>query len=158
MASPRRLRLTLAGSDDAQEKTPWIAFPGVRDQRSVCRRSIDGGFPFLGAAFDEAGRLADAVAEEVQLGAADPGVTLHNHFGHFRRMKRERALNTFTCNDPPDGEHFTGSRAAAGNHDSREDLDALLIAFQNPGVNVDGVADVECQVVLAEAGLFNLFQ
>ena len=50
------------------------------------------------------------------------------------------------------------ARAAAGDHHAVENLDPLLLAFQNPRVHVDRVADLELGNLGLQAALFDQFQ
>ena len=97
----------------------------------------------LGLALAQARRLADAVAQVVQLGPADRAGALHLDLGDLRRVQREDALDAFALDDAADGEHLAHALAAAGDHHAAEDLDALLLAFQDALVDVHLVADLE---------------
>ena len=52
-------------------------------------------------------------------------------------------FHPFALHDAANGEHLAAARAAAGDHHAVENLDALFLAFENPGVDVDRVADLE---------------
>src|SRR5262245_40544986 len=78
------------------------------------------------AALAQLDGLADAVAEEVELGATDHAGTLHFDLGDARRVQRELALDAFPLHDPPHRERLPRAAAGAGDHDAVEDLDPLL--------------------------------
>ena len=46
----------------------------------------------------------------------------------------------------------------AGDDDATENLNSLFVTFQNPAVNIHGVADFECELFFAKTALFNLFE
>src|SRR5947209_4246880 len=51
----------------------------------------------------EAGRLADAVAEVVQLGPTDAAGALDDDLGDLGRVERERPFNALAVDQPTDG-------------------------------------------------------
>jgi hypothetical protein len=120
--------------------------------------SVGDDFVAFCTTLDKAGRLAHAIAEIIQLGASDAGVPFDGDFRNFGRMEGKRSFNPFASDDPANREHLAGSASAAGDHHAGKNLNSLFVAFQNPRVNVDGVADVEFQGILAKAGLFDLLQ
>ncbi len=58
-------------------------------------------FGRLTSSFFEPYRLADAVAEEVQLGPPDFAATDHFDLLDLRRVERELSLHAFVRHDPP---------------------------------------------------------
>ena len=73
-------------------------------------------------------------------------------------MQRENALDAFAVGDATYGESLVYSPALAGDDDTREDLDALLVAFAHLGVHADAVADLEggdVRLQLRSGDLFN---
>ena len=70
-------------------------------------------------------------------------------------MNRKGSFNAFALNDAANGKHFAGTAATTSNHDATEDLDPLFLAFQNPRVHVDRIADAEFGHVSLEAALFD---
>src|SRR5262249_29574913 len=98
---------------------------------------------YLFLALAEAGRLADAVAEVVELGAADHAGALHFHLGDLRRVQRENTFHAFALHDAANGEALTHAFAAAGDHRAAEDLHAFFRAFEDALVHLDLVADFE---------------
>jgi len=96
-----------------------------------------------GLALAELDGFADAVAEVIQLGTASDAATLYFQLGNLRRMEWEFALDAFAGDDSPDSEHLAEAAAASGDHRAAEDLDSLVLAFQDAGVDIDRVADIE---------------
>src|SRR5262249_51641413 len=94
-------------------------------------------FAALALALAQAGRLADAVAQVVQLGPADLAGALHLDLGDARRVQREDALHALALHDPADSERLAQPLALAGDHHALEDLDALLAALQDALMHVD---------------------
>src|SRR5512143_3897803 len=98
----------------------------------------------------EAGRLALEVAQVVELGPADTGLAHDldrlDHLG----MEGEDALDADAERDLADREGGLGPAAALADDVAAEDLDALLVAFPDDDVDLDGVADVEGHEVLLE--------
>src|SRR5262245_28829363 len=62
----------------------------------------------------EAARLAAAFAHVVELRAADAAAALHFDLGDARGVDRELSLDALAGDDPADGEHLAGTRAALG--------------------------------------------
>jgi len=87
--------------------------------------------------------LANALAQVVQLGAADLAATTNNDINDVGRMIKEGSLDAFVGHDAANGELLVHAATATGNDDSVEDLHALLLSFDNAAVYVHGVADVE---------------
>ena len=58
-------------------------------------------------------------------------------------MERENSLDAFVVHDAADGEGLVDPPALAHDDGAGEDLDAFFFAFDDPGVHVDGVADIE---------------
>jgi hypothetical protein len=71
--------------------------------------------------------------------------------GDFGRVHRENSLYTFTGYDATNGEVFTGSAAATGNHNTSKNLDAFLVTFLDTGMHVDGIADFELKRLFTKA-------
>ena len=103
------------------------------------------------------GRLAFALAEVVELGAADGTLALDFDFGDARRVEREYALDTLAVAHAADGEFRVDARAALADDDARIYLRAFLVAFHNARVHLHGVADVECRTVCLELFTFYFF-
>ena len=71
-----------------------------------------GGFDLALRA--ERGRLADAVAQVVQLGPADRAGALHLDLGDLRRVQREDALDALALHDAADREHLAHAARRGG--------------------------------------------
>jgi len=95
---------------------------------------------------------AKAVAQVVELCAANLAGALHLDLGNLRRVQRERSLDAFAADQATNGEHLAHAFALAGDDDAGEDLHALFFAFENLLVDFDGVADFELGHVGLEAG------
>src|SRR5262245_39396015 len=91
----------------------------------------------------QAGRLADAVAQVIQLGPADPAGALHLDARDARRVQRENALDALALHDAPHRERGAPALAALRDHHAGVDLHALLLPFEDAQVHVHGVADLE---------------
>src|SRR5690606_18619679 len=89
----------------------------------------------------QAGLLAFALTQEVELGPANNTATLDRDIGDARAVQGERPLDAFPGNNAA---HLDGAAdATAVECDDRagEQLHALLLAFLNQVVHVDGIAD-----------------
>ena len=58
-------------------------------------------------------------------------------------MDRKNALDTLTVRNTADSEVFIDAGTLTTNHDSRVNLDTLLFAFHNAGVDFDGVPNLK---------------
>ncbi len=70
-------------------------------------------------------------------------------------MKLEYPFYAFAVGYFSYGEGFVNGAASFGNDQAREDLDPLLVAFPDEGVDFHGVAHVEIGDVLLELLLFD---
>ena len=84
--------------------------------------------------------LADAVAKEVQLGAADLAVADDLDLLDPRAVELERALDTDARRDPADRDGGRDAAVAHAHHEALEDLDPLAVALDDLGGDLDGVA------------------
>ncbi len=84
--------------------------------------------------------------------------TLDFDLGDLGRVQRKLSLDAFAADDPPHHEHLARARAAAGDHHAVEDLNAFLLTFENSGVHVDRVANLEVGNLGLQAALFDQFQ
>jgi len=110
------------------------------------------------AAFAEGGRLADALAQEVQLGAAHLAVADDFDLLDARAVDLECPFDADARRDPADGDR-SGDPAAAKAHDRPfEDLDALAIALDDLGRDLHGVTRGEFRQVGAELVLDDLVE
>src|SRR5207249_5524763 len=97
----------------------------------------------------------DALAQVKELRAPDFAGPLHLDFGELRRVHGENALDAFALHDAANGEHLAHAFAAPGDHGAAEDLDALLLTFEDALVHLHLVADLELRGVLPHGGLFD---
>src|SRR5687768_9749832 len=70
-------------------------------------------------------------------------------------MDREHALDSFAVGNAPDRERFVQAPAFATDDDARKNLDPLLVAFDDPGMHADAVADLEFGHLSLELLLFD---
>src|SRR5574341_409793 len=98
----------------------------------------------LDALFLEAGRLAPASAQVVQLRAAHLGAADHFHLVYARRAEEEGALHADTVRGQAAHREIRVVAAFAHADDGAfEFLDALFVAFHNAHVNADAVPRLE---------------
>ncbi len=64
-------------------------------------------------------------------------------------MQGEYPLHAFAVADAADGEHLVQPMTTAANHNAREDLDALFVAFDHFRVHTHSIADAEVCGVFA---------
>jgi hypothetical protein len=108
----------------------------------------------------EAGALAAAIAQVVQLGAAHAGLALNDHAFQSRRAEQEGALYTdAVAGDAPDGEIGIVAAAAQPDDGTFKFLGSLVVAFFDPQVNANGITGVKLRDVGIIRGLnrFNNF-
>src|SRR5437870_1638061 len=139
--------MAMLGKSDCQQRALLA--------RYLRRRLLALRVPFLEAAFAQAGGLADALPQVVELGPAHAAGALDLDLGDLRRVQGKDALDPLALHDAANGEGFTQTRAAAGDHGAAEDLDALFLAFQNALVHVHLVADAKLRHVLLGAGFLD---
>jgi hypothetical protein len=70
-------------------------------------------------------------------------------------VQRELALDAFVGHDAAHREHFAAARTAASDDHTRENLDALFIAFKNLRVHVNRIADRKVRNFRLKARLFD---
>jgi hypothetical protein len=75
--------------------------------------------------------------------------------GDGRRVERERALDTHAEGDLAHGERFAEPTARAPDHHALEDLHALPVAFDDAGMNLDGVTRSELRKPFAQVRLLD---
>src|SRR5581483_6689352 len=109
-------------------------------------------------ALAEADGFADTVAEVVELGAARNAAPLDLDLRDFRRVQRELPLDALAGDDAADGEHLAAAAARAGDDGAGEDLNALILAFEDASVHIDGVANGKLWHFGLEARFFDEFQ
>ena len=98
-----------------------------------------GGVHALG----DAGRLAAAIAQIIELGAPDLAAPHDLDRIDHRRIDREDALDALAVGDLADGEALVEAAAVAGDADALIGLDAGALAFRDLDVDDDGVAGLE---------------
>lgn len=91
----------------------------------------------------ETSGLADLVAEEVELGAADLAAADDLDLLDLRRVNREGTLDTHTEADLADGEGLTVRSTMTAGDDALEHLGTLASTLDDLVVDLDGIADVE---------------
>src|SRR4051812_1576513 len=87
---------------------------------------------------DGHGRLALEVTQVVELRAAREARGLHVDLRDTRGVDREYALDALAVRDAADGEGLIQQRTLAADDDARKDLDTLLVAFDDAGVDAHG--------------------
>ena len=112
----------------------------------------------VGELFANPRRLAGAIAQVVELGAAHVALALHLDAGDQRRIGLERALDAFAARDLAHDERRVEAAIALGDHDALVGLHALALAFDDAHVDDDGVARREDRDRLAQARDFFLLQ
>src|SRR5437899_2738338 len=136
---------------------------GRRSKLATARRRLGFRgrrlFAGLHLPLGDAGRLPAAVAQVIELGAADHAAALDLDGLDHRAHHREQPLDALAEADLAHGEALVDSLAAAGDADALIGLDALALAFLDLHVDAHGVARLEVGD-LAEAeeavGLFLL--
>jgi hypothetical protein len=99
--------------------------------------------------------LALASAEVIQLRAAGAAFLFHFYFRDARGMERKHALDTLPIRNAPDREGFVQPAAFAANDDAGKNLDSFLIAFHDPCMDPNSIADFEIRYVGLELFLFD---
>src|SRR4051794_26964817 len=140
MPSRREIESVLAGPDPGLATAPYHA----RDHRSR-----------LLLLPNRSRFLALAGAEIIQLRPAGPAFLFHFHFRDARRVDRENALDAFAVGNAPDGKCLIQPAAFPADDDSGKNLNPLFIAFHDPSVDADAVADLEVGHVGPELFLFD---
>ena len=92
--------------------------------------------------FAQARRLADAIAQEVQLGAARLALARRHDVLDARVVQREHALDAFALHDAAHRDRAADAAALVRDHRADEQLHALLLAFLDEVVHFDGVTDL----------------
>src|SRR6218665_1532138 len=108
--------------------------------------------------FLDAGRLAAALTQVVQLGTAQIATALDLDAGDQRAVGLERALHAFAAGDLAHGKTAVQAAIALGDHHALVSLHALAAAFDHIHIHDDGVAGAEVGNGLVQAGDFFRFQ
>ena len=106
------------------------------------RRCIAGSRA-IDLVLDGGGGFALSGAEVVEFGAADSPLALNFNFRNARRVNRENTLDTLAIRNSADGEVLVESPPLAADHDAGINLNTLLVAFNDAGVDFNSVADIE---------------
>jgi len=69
----------------------------------------------------------------------------------IRTIQREDTLDAFIVDDSADGEHLIYAAAFAGNDGAGEDLNTLLVAFDDSAMNINRIAYLEMRDIVFEA-------
>ena len=125
------------GDKKAARGPPFCAVPGqpARHRLPSATRLFRLAAVARRELFADARRLAGAVAQVVELGAAHVAVALHFDRRDQRRIGLERALHAFAAGDLAHGERRVEAAVALGDHHAFVGLHALALAFDD--VDVD---------------------
>ena len=110
------------------------------------------------SALGDAGRLAAAVAQVIELRAADGAAADDLDGIDHRRIEREHALDALAVGDLADREALVEAAAGAGDADALIGLNAGPLALLDLDVDGDGVAGLEIRDRLAELGDLLFFE
>src|SRR5664279_5255927 len=110
----------------------------------------------LRAALFEAPGLAQLLAQEVELGAADLAVAQHFQLVDGGAIQGEDTLHAHAARHFADGEGGAHAAALDADDDALEELDALLLAFLHLDVHLDGVAGLDARKVRTKQARFEL--
>lgn len=110
-----------------------------------------------GLAFFDTGALAAEAAQVEEFGAAHVAVLDHLDLVDVRGVEGERAFHAHAVADLAHSETGADACTAAADAHALELLDALLVAFDDFNVNVDGVARPEFRIVGAHKFGFDEF-
>jgi len=103
--------------------------------------SSRGALAQISPSFDNSGRSACTSAQVVQLGAANAAETGHLDLVNARGVDKERAFDANPVGgDPANSEVLIDPASTPPNDDALEYLDSLTRAFNNFGVNANGIA------------------
>ena len=105
--------------------------------------------------FLDLGGFADFVSEIVELGASDMPSALHFDSVDSGGVKRENLFHADTERDTSDSESLADSAAPSCDDNAGEELDTLVIAFDDLVVNFYGVTDVEVRNILLALHFFD---
>ncbi|CAD5299137.1 hypothetical protein BOS5A_230890 [Bosea sp. EC-HK365B] len=108
-------------------------------------------------ALGDTGRLAAAIAQVIQLGAANLALADDLDRVEVRRIQREDALDALAIGNLADGEALVQPAAIAGDADALIGLNAAALAFLDLDVDLHGVAGLEMRDFLAVGELGDLF-
>ncbi len=120
-------------------------------QRTAVRLRLLGrcGNPHF-AFFNQRRAFSKAAAEISELGAARFALSFDLDFFDARRMQREHAFHSFAVADAAHRKHFIQAASPPAHDNAGKNLDAFLVAFDDLGVNANGIAYAEARAVFAE--------
>src|SRR4030095_14190080 len=123
--------------------------------RALGRRNLD--HLLLRLLPDRGGGFSFALAEIVQLCAAHFALALDFDFGNARRVYRKNAFDTFAVTDAANGEVRIRAGTLTANDNSAVNLNALLVAFDDSGMDLHSIADAKLRNVLLELFALDFF-
>ena len=98
--------------------------------------------------FSKTNGLTDAIAEVVQLRAANDGGSKDFDLGDARAVKRELAFDALTGDDTTNRKGLADAGTATRDNVAVEHLNTLFFALENLAVNVDAITDFKLGNVL----------
>ena len=102
--------------------------------------------------------FACPLTEVIEFGSPDFSAADCLDIEYIRRMERENAFDTFVIYDSANSKSLVNSPSLAAYHSSRKYLDAFLVAFLNPTVNVDYITYLKMRYFFLEALALNRIQ
>lgn len=109
----------------------------------------------LDATFAESDGLATSLTQEVELRTTNNTLPFDVNLVDLGGMKWELSLNPFATYNPTDNEHFSRSAATLGNDSAAKNLDTFFVPFQDFGMNINHISNLECIDVGFHGGLFD---
>src|SRR5688572_7718842 len=125
---------------------------------SAVHRNLGAAAPISGSEFAllaDLGGLADAIAEVVQLGAADVAALDDLDLRHRRGVERERALDADAVAQLAHRVRLLQAAALTPDHVALEDLNPLLAALDHSDVDLELVTGKELGDVVAQRLVVN---
>ena len=103
----------------------------------------------------QAGGLAHAVAQVVELGSTGLAAPHHLDLGDTRGMYQEYTLNADALKDFPNGDGAVDAAIPHGNHSALIGLNPLFAALLDPHTHSDRIADMNDRQIRLEVLCFN---
>jgi hypothetical protein len=128
----------------------------VAERNLVLKRARHSQSRTIDLILNGRGRFTLAGAEVIEFGATNSTLALYFDLGDARRVDRENPLYTLAVGYTTNGEVLVDASALAANHNAGINLNALLVAFDNAGVDFDCVTDIEWLEVGLELFGFNI--
>ena len=107
--------------------------------------------------FGESDGFAGSFSQEVKFCTSCFSTFCCLNIDDVRGIEGEDSFNAFICDEPSDGEGFAHPGPFSSDDGAAEDLDALLIAFDDFIIDVYGIANLEMGQVLLQTFLFYSF-